>query len=210
MSELNVLRFMGDESIHEVDTDATRADERVDHARERGAYASPMKTTYDIRRGRLRALIDEVAAGNAADFGRQVGKDRRQISAWLREPGKEGAKNISDTSAREIENHFAKGRGWLDGRDREGAVNPWGVIEDTPRPYVQKPSHPVQQEREIVAAAVKLVRYIKERSVAPIPDEMESDLLFHAMRIVRDSGLDGAEGMDEAARQLAASMRNGG
>lgn len=159
-----------------------------------------METISDRRRRRLRTLIDEVAEGNASDFGRKIDKDRRQISAWLRHADSAGAKNISDTSAREIEARFGKPRGWM---DADGSVK---LIT----PAAPKASQPLQQEREIVAAAVKLVRYIKERSVTPIPDEMESDLLFHAMRIVRDAAVDDAAGLDDAARQLAASIRNGG
>lgn len=178
-----------------VDTVATSEADWIDQFSPAGRYPPRMKTIHDIRRERLRQLIDEELEGRQADLCRRINRAPQQVSAWLRAPGKNGAKNISDTMAREIETIMRKPYAWLD---------------TDPSARAAASSQPVQQEREIVAAAVKLVRYVKEISVTPVPDALEADLLFHAMRIVRDSGLDGAEGLDGAARQLAASMRNGG
>lgn len=94
----------------------------ADRRRTVDAYHSAMRPLPDIRRDRLRQLIREMAGGNAAAFGRLIDKDRRQMSAWLREPDKPGAKNLSHDSAREIEANCLKPSGWLDTQP-EGASN---------------------------------------------------------------------------------------
>lgn len=91
-----------------------------------------MRPLPDIRRDRLRQLIDEQAGGNASEFGRRIDKDRRQMNAWLRDPSKPGAKNLSHKLAREIEAACLKPSGWLDTCDE-------GLVDETALP--QQSSH---------------------------------------------------------------------
>lgn len=68
-----------------------------------------MGTIYDIRRANLRLLVAKEP--KQAVFARKIGKDPRQVSQWL---GKAGARNISDATAREIEEALRLPRGHMD------------------------------------------------------------------------------------------------
>ena len=86
----------------------------VVHRRTVEDYHSGMRPSCEIRRSRLRQLIDEQIPGSTfrgkpAEFARMVDKDARQVSAWLT-----GAKSLSDSVAREIEVKCLKRSGWLD------------------------------------------------------------------------------------------------
>lgn len=105
---------MAGESIFGIDANATPPDERVDHEAEPVGYASGMRPVSDIRRDRLLELIKEHAEGNAAAFGRLIGKSRAQIGFWTAKPGKPGAKNLGSTTARALEKQFMKPNGWMD------------------------------------------------------------------------------------------------
>lgn len=75
-------------------------------------YHPAMRPLTDIRRDRLRELADEFGGGSA--LARKIDKDRRQVSAWLADPDKPGAKNPSNSTARWIERKCLKPSGWLD------------------------------------------------------------------------------------------------
>lgn len=68
-------------------------------------------------------------------------------------------------------------------------------------------------EPQIVAAAVKLVQYIQDVAVEPLPQEQYAHLLYVAMKVARDEGaggiLDGTNLID-ASRRFAAQLRTGG
>ena len=65
MSELKVARSMGGKSNNLLDTKTTMTANRLlDHGLARRGYALPMRPLSEIRRKRLRQLIDEVADGN--------------------------------------------------------------------------------------------------------------------------------------------------
>lgn len=63
---------------------------------------------FAIRRSQLQALV--AAAGGVAPLADRIGKDRTQVSQW-----NTGHRNISEPSARLIEQKMRKPRGWLDG-----------------------------------------------------------------------------------------------
>ncbi len=74
-------------------------------------------------------------------------------------------------------------------------------------------SQPVGSEREIVAAAVKLVRELEAISPDPTPQESYAERLYVAMKIVRDEGASGV--LDDsnvivALRRFAAELRKTG
>ena len=54
-------------------------------------------------------MANEHTNGKGAPLGLPLGKDRRQMSAWL-----SGRIGISDDTAREFEDHYMKPSGWLD------------------------------------------------------------------------------------------------
>jgi hypothetical protein len=74
----------------------------------------------DIRRDRLRQLAEE--AGGQSALAQRIDKDRRQVSAWLTDPAKPGAKGMSDETARHIEARCLKPSGWLDHSSDENGV----------------------------------------------------------------------------------------
>lgn len=121
MSELNSDRSIGRESIPVIDTSATRKSARkVDHADSGDGYHLGMRPITDIRRDRLRQMIDEVADGNQAEFAGMIGKSRAYVGFWLTDPAKPHAKQISHEVAREVEATLTATKrgayppGWLD------------------------------------------------------------------------------------------------
>lgn len=88
-------------------------------------YHPGMRPLTDIRRDRLRELADECGGGSA--LARKIEKDRRQVSAWLADPGKPGAKNPSNSTARWIERKCLKPSGWL---DHESGANDQSAIAE--------------------------------------------------------------------------------
>ena len=71
-----------------------------------------IKPVADVRRARLQQLCD--IEGGQAKLARRVDRDRRQISAWLASPAKPGAKNMSASTARWLEQQCGKPNGWLE------------------------------------------------------------------------------------------------
>lgn len=75
------------------------------------------------------------------------------------------------------------------------------------------PSQPVGSEREIVAAAVKLVSEMEAMAPEPLPKETYADRLYVAMKVVQEEGAAGI--MDDsnvivALRRFAAELRKTG
>lgn len=71
-------------------------------------------------------------------------------------------------------------------------------------------SQPVGQERQIVAAAVKLVQHLQDFAVEPIPPERYADLLYVAMLVAREEGAEGilsGETIIPAAKRFARELR---
>lgn len=115
MSELKVARSMGQKSTHGLDAKTTLPATRLlDHGLNGGGYPSGMRPLTEIRRERLRQLIDEVADGNQSQFANDIGRSRAQVGFWLTDPSKPHFKAMGHEIAREIERHFAKPAGWLD------------------------------------------------------------------------------------------------
>lgn len=73
-----------------------------------------MRPISEIRRDRLRRLIDEVAEGNQARFAAMIDKSRAYVGFWLTDPAKPHAKAMGHEEARRIEARFSKPAGWLD------------------------------------------------------------------------------------------------
>lgn len=75
------------------------------------------------------------------------------------------------------------------------------------------PSQPVGSEREIVAAAVKLVSEMEAMSPDPLPKETYAERLYIAMKVVQEEGATGV--LDDsnvivALRRFAAELRKTG
>lgn len=68
---------------------------------------------FDIRRRRLAKIIDDDFGGNQSAFGRHTGYSQSQINKWLSETNV-SKRNITEISAREIEQKCLKPRDWLD------------------------------------------------------------------------------------------------
>lgn len=65
-------------------------------------HDSPMSTIYDIRLGRLQAILLAKFGGNKADLARAIGKDPTYVSRMLN-PDSPQFKRIGEETAREIE-----------------------------------------------------------------------------------------------------------
>lgn len=77
----------------------------------------------------------------------------------------------------------------------------------------QPASQPLGSEREIVAAAVKLVQELEDMSTEPLPRETYADRLYVAMKVIRDEGAAGTlndAGMMPMLRRFAAELRKAG
>ncbi|KAF1711081.1 hypothetical protein CSC70_03910 [Pseudoxanthomonas kalamensis DSM 18571] len=106
---------MTDKSIRKVDVLARpMCPQEVDHTYRGHAYHLGMRPITDIRRARLRQLIDELFDGNQAAFAESIGKSRAYVGFWLADPAKPHAKQISHATAREVEAKAMKPAGWLD------------------------------------------------------------------------------------------------
>lgn len=160
--------------------EATSPPQRVDHPSAAAPYPSRMKTIHDIRRARLRQLIDEQANGSQADFSRRMNKSPKQTSAWLRDPEKNGAKNLRDTSARAIEQAFHLPRGWLD-------TDPAAVKAEQPAPISGK-SHSVQPDTDKIVATVILLSHYLELVGLPADEIRDPVLLEIAYAVVEEFG----------------------
>ena len=76
-----------------------------------------IKTLHSRRRAQLRRLIDEYFEGNQSAFAREIGRYPGEISRWLKLPEGKGswARNMSEASARQIEEQLNLPPGYLDG-----------------------------------------------------------------------------------------------
>lgn len=72
-------------------------------------YFSGMTTIVEVRRANLAALAQR--EGGQAALARRIGKDKNQVNQWL---GRKGTRNLSDDTARQIEDALLLGRGWMD------------------------------------------------------------------------------------------------
>lgn len=161
----------GRESIPRIDVNATR----VDHGLARGGYAPEMRTVNDIRRVRLEELIRDQFKANGAAFGTDFGVDRRQVSAWRRAPGKNGAKNISDTTARNIEKKYGRKRGWM---DTDPAIQP---AKASPAPA----SPAVRPDLPMIVGTVTLLSHYLELVGLP-PEEIRDPVLLETAYAVAE------------------------
>lgn len=109
-----------------------------------------MKPITQIRRERLRALIDE--AGTQAAVALRIGKDKNQIYQWLLSPGEAGARNIGSRSAKLLETAFAKPEGWMDS-DPEA----FGVVNEPSATYDYRQSRAARPTAAILAEAVRVI-----------------------------------------------------
>lgn len=71
-----------------------------------------MKPIGEVRRARLRELVEE--QGSQVAVADRLQKNKNQVYQWLLDPDKDGARNISSATAREIETAFSKPHGWMD------------------------------------------------------------------------------------------------
>lgn len=68
---------------------------------------------HDIRKARLNELIDLAFAGNQLAFAKKTGIKAPQVNRWLSDTASD-TRNITEASARKIEELCGKPRGWLD------------------------------------------------------------------------------------------------
>lgn len=89
----------------------------------------------EIRRTRLRKLIDERFDGVTLRLATALDMKPPQLHRWL-----SGGQGIREDSARKIEERLQLGQGWLDGIERGGAYAPTPVLhvaEPTQEPTAQ-------------------------------------------------------------------------
>ncbi|SAI62933.1 phage repressor [Bordetella trematum] len=78
---------------------------------------------HELRRQRLRQLIDERTNGNAAEFGRRYGYERAQVSQFL-SPSYNKGRSIGENAAAELERRVGVAPGWLDTANEAGESAP--------------------------------------------------------------------------------------
>lgn len=152
-----------------------------------------MKSVTQIRRDRLADLVTE--CGSAANLARRVGKDRRQISAWL------NYKDMRDSTAREIEHACLKPLGWLDNEtDRSQTASPQPGL----------PSQSARTSRSKMADAIELLRHLADlRGVPGLVSDPEAISIAYDFLMEFDTPIDGSNVLD-ITKQLAAALRGEG
>jgi len=131
-----------------------------------------MRPLIDIRRDRLRSLIQELDRGNASAFARRVDKDNRQVSAWLSDPSKPGHKNLSHRSARELELKCLKPSGWLDYEQSNDTVTTQGQMLAS--------SQPVGIDHDRMRDAAMLLGFLNELQAGPAALPSDPDAISTA------------------------------
>lgn len=116
------------------------------------------------RQTNLTVLVNRRAEGNASAFGTLVGKDRRQISAWMT-----GRKAMADETAREIEKALRLDRGWM---DREHPLESQNRHDDS-----RKESRSQRIDLEKMREAMELAKFLAEYRDEP---EMATDPTYIA------------------------------
>lgn len=93
---------------------------------------------HDIRRRRLKALVDERFRKSRAAFGEVTGLQSDYVSRLLsgKRPS-EGGKNLGESLARELESKLHLERGWFD-RDGDAPA----ALGDGPPPAYEEPADP--------------------------------------------------------------------
>lgn len=86
------------------------------------ARFTSMKPVSEIRRLRLRELVDQV--GSQVAVADKLRKNKNQVYQWLLDPSQDGARNIGPTSARVIEAAFKMPHGWMDSDPAHSATLP--------------------------------------------------------------------------------------
>lgn len=89
-------------------------------AQDPAVISDPYAVAVDVfnrRRERLRELLEHM---QAVELAQRSGVDATQISRYLYEPGRKGAKNIGEKTARKLEAGSGRPEGWLD-RQHSGA-----------------------------------------------------------------------------------------
>lgn len=168
-----------------------------------------MRPLIDIRRDNLRRLIEEVtggdADGNGAEFGRRVGKDRRQVSAWLAERGKPGAKGLSERTARELERKCLKPSGWLDHEETKDTVGGQGQV------LASKVSQPVGMDPVRMRDVATLLGFLNEMQAGPAALPSDPDAIAATYNFLTELG----EPVTESnilylSKLIAAKLKTGG
>lgn len=109
-----------------------------------------INTLYDRRRIHLQRLIRERFKGNQTALAKAVERSAGEISRWLSPPrdGKSWTRNMSEISARRIENHLGLETGYLDRHLSDSATQTVGepteaydtTCDDSGRAQVLSPS----------------------------------------------------------------------
>lgn len=120
-----------------------------------------MRDLTEIRRENLRQLIAELGGPHKgqAELARRTGKDRRQVSAWAKDPARPGAKNMKSSTAREIEKDCGKPAYWL---DHDAAEQSQNLHRESPIT-----SHPQRTDRLKMRDAMEVLKHLAELHGAP-------------------------------------------
>lgn len=114
-----------------------------------------MKTVEEIRRARLRQLVEEV--GSAAEINRRSGRNERDstLSQILNQAkGSSGKpKYMGSTLARDLEKAMGKPRGWMDNDPELSSAHRWPFATITPSQYALLSEH----ERGMVEERVHVI-----------------------------------------------------
>ncbi|AWY45590.1 helix-turn-helix transcriptional regulator [Glaesserella parasuis] len=85
-----------------------------------------MRDIREIRRKKLKDLIDDVSGGNIADFARKIDKEPSYVARMLYPEGKPGAKPIGEKMAHHILHKFVLPLDWFNrDYDDEGELIPF-------------------------------------------------------------------------------------
>lgn len=201
MSELKVRRvvFLVTDEVYQLDRHAATilSARMVASRRTVDGYHLAMRPLSEIRRSRLSELSAEY--GGQSKLAAHIDKDRRQISAWLADPGKPGAKSMSNTTAREIERLCVKPSGWLDHEQGEAPVN----IQDNLIPSSRR----VRMDRARIHDAIALLTELAElQGVPALSSDPEAIAIAYDFLAEFDSPVESSNILDMTKR-LAAKLR---
>ena len=160
-----------------------------------------MKPISEVRRARLRELVAE--QGSQVAVADRLQKNKNQVYQWLLAPGQEGARNISERSARGIERAFNKPAFWLDSDPSRS-----GSLPESDRDFRQSPS--ARLDSSIIEPAVTMARAmvgVELGNEAPFDPYGDIPLFIAAYNLMAERTLESRARFDEAMAARVAAHR---
>ena len=145
-----------------------------------------MRPIRETRRARLAQLVAQ--HGGQVGVASKMGKDKNQVYQWLLHVESKASRNISDSSARALEEAFGLPSGWMDQaltEDSSPQTSPAGLDSSTGHA-----SQPVRLDpRSMAIAAGALTRFLARRDATlDITQEADAELLCSTLFVATRRG----------------------